>query len=404
MNRNGWEIGGRVLHPLIRAQLATTRPIQPTATILPNPSAISLRLLPASPTVRPFAGGAHLRDHVPVHTSVRWARPTTQIATRPQPRLPPFLPQPRARSTIERAVACRSTWAIQHRFKSDARRLRADKAEEAARKGTDSTTAGAKSTSDSTASSGRMILDRLPSIHRPTKEELLGAATGFWHRLQIRFKWFSIRSVRPFNSDEIGAFVSWIFWGHVLWIVIGTTTFVSLAIWAINTVFAQETLAGWVGNYLTKSSGVRIVFENAIVPTWRDGVITFNNVFVSRRPGRTDKRERSVSKGSSTTAATAAAAAAQAALVEKSTEVGAAAIDDGNYIQFDVTIDKVNVTLSFTKWFNGRGLLHDVEIRGVRGVLDRTHVFPTGEKREPKSYRHTHNLGDFEIDNFKMED
>jgi len=301
-------------------------------------------------------------------------------------------------------VACRSTWAIQHRFKSDARRLRADKAEEAARKGTDSTTAGAKSTSDSTASSGRMILDRLPSIHRPTKEELLGAATGFWHRLQIRFKWFSIRSVRPFNSDEIGAFVSWIFWGHVLWIVIGTTTFVSLAIWAINTVFAQETLAGWVGNYLTKSSGVRIVFENAIVPTWRDGVITFNNVFVSRRPGRTDKRERSVSKGSSTTAATAAAAAAQAALVEKSTEVGAAAIDDGNYTQFDVTIDKVNVTLSFTKWFNGRGLLHDVEIRGVRGVLDRTHVFPTGEKREPKSYRHTHNLGDFEIDNFKMED
>ncbi|KAK1815233.1 Mitochondrial distribution and morphology protein 31, mitochondrial precursor [Friedmanniomyces endolithicus] len=386
MNRNGWEIGGR-----------------PIATILPNPSATSLRLLPAPPAVRPFASRAPLQHHVPVHTPVRWARQTTQIATRPQPRLTPFLPQPRARSAVELAVACRSL-AIQQRFKSDARRLRADKAEEAARKGSDSTSAGAKAASDGTTSSGRMILDRLPTIHRPTKEELLGAATGFWHRLQIRFKWFSIRSVRPFNSDEIGAFVSWIFWGHVLWIVIGTTTFVSLAIWAINTVFAQETLAGWVGNYLTKSSGVKIVFENAIVPTWRDGVITFNNVFVSRRPGRMDKRERSVSKGSSTTAATAAAAAAQAALDQKGSQAGAAAIDDGNYTQFDVTIDKVNVTLSFTKWFNGKGLLHDVEIRGVRGVLDRTHVFPTGEKREPKSYRHTHNLGDFEIDNFKMED
>ena len=39
-----------------------------------------------------------------------------------------------------------------------------------------------------------------------------------------------------------------------------------------------------MGNYLTKSSGVKIVFESAIVPTWGSGVITFNNVFVSRRP------------------------------------------------------------------------------------------------------------------------
>ncbi|KAK3677646.1 Mitochondrial distribution and morphology protein 31, mitochondrial precursor [Recurvomyces mirabilis] len=245
------------------------------------------------------------------------------------------------------------------------------------------------------------LLDRLPHLHRPTKEELLAAATGFWHRLQIRFKWFSIRSARPFNSDEIFAFVSWIFWGHVIWIIIGTTTFVSLGIWAINTVFAQETLAGWVGNYLTKSSGVKIVFESAIVPTWRDGVITFNNVFVSRRPGQQDRRQRSVSKGSSTTAA---AAAAEAALAEKRRAEVGEKVDDGNYSQFDVTIDKVNVTLSFTKWFNGRGLLHDVEIRGVRGVIDRTHVFPTGEKRDPKSYRHEHHMGDFEIDNFKVDD
>jgi len=229
----------------------------------------------------------------------------------------------------------------------------------------------------------------------------LAAATGFWHRLQIRFKWFSIRSVRPFNVDDIGAFLSWIFWGHVLWIVIGTTTFVSLAIWAVNTVFAQETVAGWVGNYLTKSSGIKVVFENAIVPTWRDGVITFNNVFVSRRPGQASKRERTVSKGSSTTAA---AAAAEAALAERVRNGVANPEDDGNYTQFDVTIDTVNVTLSFAKWFNGKGLLRDVEVRGVRGVLDRTAVHPTGEVRDPKSYRHTHHTGDFEIDNFKMED
>lgn len=86
------------------------------------------------------------------------------------------------------------------------------------------------------------IIDRLPTIphmHRPTKEELLAAATGFWSRLKVRFKWFSIRSVRPFNVDEIGAFFSWVLLGHVLWIILGTTTFFSLAIFAVNTVFAQ---------------------------------------------------------------------------------------------------------------------------------------------------------------------
>jgi hypothetical protein len=86
------------------------------------------------------------------------------------------------------------------------------------------------------------IMDRLPNIkhiHRPTKEELLAAATGFWSRLKVRFKWFSIRSVRPFNIDEIGAFFSWVLVGHVLWIILGTTTFFSLAIFAVNTVFAQ---------------------------------------------------------------------------------------------------------------------------------------------------------------------
>ena len=86
------------------------------------------------------------------------------------------------------------------------------------------------------------LIDRLPNIphiHRPSKEELLAAATGFWSRLKVRFKWFSIRSARPFNVDEIGAFFSWVLLGHVLWIVLGTTTFFSLAILAVNTVFAQ---------------------------------------------------------------------------------------------------------------------------------------------------------------------
>ncbi|CAF9924562.1 MAG: Mitochondrial distribution and morphology protein 31, mitochondrial precursor [Heterodermia speciosa] len=250
------------------------------------------------------------------------------------------------------------------------------------------------------------LIDRLPNIphiHRPSKEELLAAATGFWSRLKVRFKWFSIRSARPFNVDEIGAFFSWVLLGHVLWIVLGTTTFFSLAILAVNTVFAQETLARWVGNYLTKSSGVKVVFESAIVPSWGDGVITFKNVFVSRRPGQGNAK---VSKGSPTTAAAAAALGrSKDSGEEPQTGYGNDDIEeDTNYTQFDVSLDTVNVTLSFSKWFNSKGLLRDVEIKGVRGVLDRTSVRSTGAYVDPRTYKHEHNPGDFEINSFKLED
>jgi len=260
----------------------------------------------------------------------------------------------------------------------------------------------------------RNLRDRLPDIsqiHRPNREELLAAATGFWSRLKVRFKWFSIRSVRPFNADEIGAFFSWFLLGHVLWIVLGTTTFFSLAIFAVNTVFAQETLARWVGNYLTKSSGIKVVFESAIVPKWGDGVITFKNVFVSRRPGQGTGK---VSKGSPSTEAAAAAATARAEIVKSGETILLNHYSDNqytnedeedtNYTQFDLSLDTINVTLSFTKWFNSKGLLQDVEIKGVRGVIDRTSVQYTGQYVDPRTYKHEHNPGDFEIDSFKLED
>ncbi|KAL1640365.1 Mitochondrial distribution and morphology protein 31, mitochondrial precursor [Diplodia intermedia] len=198
--------------------------------------------------------------------------------------------------------------------------------------------------------------------------------------------------------DDISAFFSWILLGHLAWIIIGTTTFFSMCIFLVNTVFAQETLAGTVGNYLTKSSGIQVVFESAIIPKWGDGVITFKNVFVSRRPGR---GQGNVSKGSRDSAA---AAAAVAVTKDPSTDDSIAEEEDGNYTQFDLTINTVNVTLSFTKWFNGKGLLRDVEIKGIRGVVDRTHLITPDEYIDPRSYKHDHQPGDFELDSFKMDD
>ncbi|KAF7545272.1 hypothetical protein G7046_g9605 [Stylonectria norvegica] len=247
-----------------------------------------------------------------------------------------------------------------------------------------------------TSMSKYLHLPHLPKMpHRPTKEELLSAATGFGDRLKVRLKWMSIRSNRPWNADEWGAFVSWFMLGHLVWILVGTTTFFSIVIFSINTVFAQETLAQWIGDYLTQSAGVTVVFESAIVPKWRSGVISFRNVFVSRRPGQS---ESFVSKGSSD------AALAAAAGRKPSQDSPAPVEDDGNYTQFDVTIANVNVTLSFLNWWNGKGLLQDVEVKGVRGVLDRTSIVWPTEEIDPLSYRHQHQPGDFEIETFKMED
>ena len=240
------------------------------------------------------------------------------------------------------------------------------------------------------------LLDRLPHVphlYRPTKAELLAAASGFWSRLKVRFKWLTIRSNRKFNADEMYALFSWVLAAHIAWVILGTTTFFMLTVFLINTAFSQETLAKWIGNYLTKSSGIKVVFETAVVPRWKDGVISFRKVFVSRRPGQGRGK---VSKGSQTSAA-AEAAIAQA---EKDAPVEE---EDTNYTQFDVSIDTVNVTLSFSKWFNGKGLLKDVDIKGIRGVIDRTSVH-TVEGVDPRSYKHEHSPGDFELDSFRMED
>lgn len=66
------------------------------------------------------------------------------------------------------------------------------------------------------------LAQSLPHPHRPTREDLLGVATGFWQRIRIRFKWFTVRSFRRFNADDISAFITWFVMSQTLWIFIGT--------------------------------------------------------------------------------------------------------------------------------------------------------------------------------------
>ena len=68
----------------------------------------------------------------------------------------------------------------------------------------------------------RKLAEAVPHPHRPTREDLLKVATTFWQRLRIRFKWFTVRSFRKFNADDISAFVSWFLVSQTLWILVGT--------------------------------------------------------------------------------------------------------------------------------------------------------------------------------------
>ena len=62
----------------------------------------------------------------------------------------------------------------------------------------------------------------LPHTQRHTVDDFLRVANGFWQRLRIRFKWFTIKSFREFNADDISAFVTWFLMSQTLWIFVGT--------------------------------------------------------------------------------------------------------------------------------------------------------------------------------------
>lgn len=180
--------------------------------------------------------------------------------------------------------------------------------------------------------------------------------------------------------------------GNALVLILGTTTFVSLILLTFNTVFAQELVARKLGEFITKNSKLTVTFENAVVPGWSDGKISFKKCFVSRRP----KASKSFVKGNQ-------AEAYARRIASESETPGDEVVDDGNYTQFDLTIEEVNMSLSFRKWVNGTGIVDDMEIKGIRGIVDRTHV-QWDPNDDARNYKNKHQFGDFEFNGLRMED
>lgn len=112
----------------------------------------------------------------------------------------------------------------------------------------------------------RSLMHNLPHPHTPTKEELLGLANGFFERLRIRWKWWTIRGFRKFNADDVSAFISWLLVGHIFWILIGTTTFFSAIFATANSLRLQNYIAGAISDYLTQATGVSVLYPPITTP------------------------------------------------------------------------------------------------------------------------------------------
>lgn len=134
-----------------------------------------------------------------------------------------------------------------------------------------------------------------------------------------------------------------------------------------------DSVARVISDYLTSETGVTIIFESAIVPKWKDSRISFKNVYVSWQPKRA--RKQTIQKHNGHLLAVGYDVSNHPANLrvgeddEDSNAQGPSNDDGTNWSSYDLTIDSVDVTLSLWRWLDGKGLVENAVVRGVRGAL-----------------------------------
>ncbi|KAF8937422.1 Mitochondrial distribution and morphology protein 31, mitochondrial precursor [Dissophora ornata] len=237
-------------------------------------------------------------------------------------------------------------------------------------------------------------------LDRVGRAKLLSAAPNFLARLKIRLKLLLMRQIRPWRTDDFIAMFSWAFLANVAFVLLGTTTFFSLVLATANSLQFQGFVASKISDYLTASTGVKVKFEAAIVPNWKDGRITLRNVVMSKRAEDPISSHLIGHKGEDHSGHGHEHdhdGVDHASITEE--EI------DTNFTMFDLTIDQIDVTLSAKQWLDGKGLIEDASIKGVRGVIDRTHVWWDPDVEYiPEEARRQHVPGDFELESLQLED
>ena len=266
--------------------------------------------------------------------------------------------------------------------------------------------------------------DKHGKEQRPTKDELLRIARGFWTRMRIRFKWFTIRGFRRFNIDDLSAFFTLGGLGTAIWVIVGTTTFVSVIFATLNALNLQEWFAMQLTKFLSRQTGFTIVCGSAIVPKWKEGRISFKDVVISRRAEPMDPERLRAERQSQDTDTrrldthllemrlgdepTIPAFDTGDHLVRPIREEDAKKREshaDTNFSMFELRVDSIDVQLSLRRWLDGHGFLHKMDVRGIRGIVDRRHVFWDPDvPYDPRLARRTPKPNDIDLDSFTIED
>lgn len=170
--------------------------------------------------------------------------------------------------------------------------------------------------------------------------------------------------------------------------------------------FCVEWMAAKLGSYLTASSGVTVIFESAIVPkfSWRDSRITFKNVYISRgmnsdqhaddveahvpvvQEGEDDQkssRQHARRRGDSRVLRMSGEQMADIrsrdsfedqqrrhhGQLQEEALLAKPQATTPQYTHFHFNVDSVEVALSLPRWLDGKGLVKEAKVKGVRGVI-----------------------------------
>ncbi|GAA5871229.1 hypothetical protein JCM8547_007230 [Rhodosporidiobolus lusitaniae] len=246
----------------------------------------------------------------------------------------------------------------------------------------------------------RRAASSLPSApgRPPPKDQLLSLTNSFFERLKIRFKWATIRSYRRFRADDYTAFFSFGILGTLGWFLLSTTSAFAVLFFVVNSLSLQEWLAGKLGAYLTQATGMRVVFESAVVPKWGilgggGSKIVFKNVYISRGPVKGELGVLPIldeEKGEQK---------------EETEEEARMREMVAEWTHFHLSIATVEVSLSLSRWLDGKGLIKDAAVRGVRGVVERSHiVYDPDAPKDRFAYRNKPRPGDFWLESLQIED
>lgn len=204
-------------------------------------------------------------------------------------------------------------------------------------------------------------------ILKITKKSLLAQSSSLISRLWVHIKWPLTRNDRSLTMDDLSAFASWLVMGNLLWIILGTTTFGFVAMYFLDTMDKfweslksattgaddeseqterpkvknqDKSLIGELaGTVLSHGLGLRFAFEKGnVLPVFEDGMLRFKNVKISLR---------SSSKSDN--------------------------------LLFSAEISLLNLSLSFKKWYEGNGLIYNMEIFGMQAKVHRKHEIPDND-------------------------